>query len=99
MKILGALLELLAKQNYQSSPFSSKLGQIGQIGSAPKRLPRFWVFQLPWGLNSSYVKSIATFALTFLGYIISVLASASKVLQIIQIEQKTQKKVKTGINR
>ena len=34
MKILGAILELLAKQHCQSSPFTSKLGQIGQIGSA-----------------------------------------------------------------
>ena len=46
MKILGALLELPAKQHCQSSPFTSKLGQIGQIGSAvqlvaPKGLPGF----------------------------------------------------------
>ena len=34
MKILGAMLELPAKQECQSSPFTSKLGQIGQIGSA-----------------------------------------------------------------
>jgi hypothetical protein len=34
MKIRGAVLELQAKQNCQSSPFTSKLGQIGQIGSA-----------------------------------------------------------------
>ena len=34
MKILGAVLELPAKQHYQSSPFTSKLDQIGQIGSA-----------------------------------------------------------------
>ena len=34
MKILGAVLELPAKQHCQSSPFTSKLGQIGQIGSA-----------------------------------------------------------------
>ena len=34
MQILGAVLELLAKQHCQSSPFTSKLGQIGQIGSA-----------------------------------------------------------------
>ena len=29
MKILGAVLELPAKQHCQSSPFTSKLGQIG----------------------------------------------------------------------
>ena len=63
MKILGALLELPAKQHCQSSPFTSKLGQIGQIGSN--------------------VKSIATFAPTFYGYIISVLAS---VLQDVRCE-------------
>jgi hypothetical protein len=34
MKILGAVLELPAKQHCQSSPFTSKLGQIGQIGNA-----------------------------------------------------------------
>ena len=33
MKILGALLELPAKQHRQSSPFTSKPGQIGQINS------------------------------------------------------------------
>jgi hypothetical protein len=33
-KILGAILGLPAKQHCQSSPFTSKLGQIGQIGSA-----------------------------------------------------------------
>jgi hypothetical protein len=46
IKILGALLEVIAKQQCQSSPFTSKLGQIGQIGSAvylvaPKGLPEF----------------------------------------------------------
>ena len=34
IKILGAVLQLLPKQHCQSSPFTSKLGQIGQIGSA-----------------------------------------------------------------
>ena len=34
MKILGAVLEPPAKQHCQSSPFTSKLGQIGRIGSA-----------------------------------------------------------------
>ena len=34
IKNLGAVLEPLAKQQCQSSPFTSKLGQIGQIGSA-----------------------------------------------------------------
>ena len=40
-------------QHCQSSPFTSNLGQIGQIGSAvqlvaPKGLPGFWFFQLQW---------------------------------------------------
>jgi hypothetical protein len=34
MKILGAVLELPDKQHCQSSPFTLKLGQIGQISSA-----------------------------------------------------------------
>ena len=33
IKILGAVLELPAKQLCQSSPFTSKWGQIGQVGS------------------------------------------------------------------
>ena len=52
MKILGAVFELPAKQRCQSSPFTSKLGQIGQIGNAvlllaPKRLPGFDFFNCP----------------------------------------------------
>ena len=34
IKILGAVLELSAKQHCQSRPSTSKLGHIGQIGSA-----------------------------------------------------------------
>ena len=34
IKIVGALLELPAKEHSQSSSFTTKLGQIGQIGSA-----------------------------------------------------------------
>ena len=34
IKILGAVLELPAKQHCQPSPFTSKLGQIGQINNA-----------------------------------------------------------------
>ena len=56
MKILGALWELPAEQTCQFSPFASKMDQIGQIGSAvklvaPKRLPGFLFFQLPWVPN------------------------------------------------
>ena len=44
LKILGAVLELPAKQHCQSSPFTSKLGQIGcsVLLVAPKWLPEFW---------------------------------------------------------
>jgi hypothetical protein len=46
IKILGAIWELPAEPYCQSSPFTSKLGQIGLIGSAvllaaPKWLPGF----------------------------------------------------------
>ena len=53
IKILGAILELPAKQHCQSSPFTKKVGQMGLIGSAvllvaSKQPPEFWFFQLPW---------------------------------------------------
>ena len=64
IKILGALLELPAKQH-------CRFGQL-----APKQLPGFSFFSIVLGAKySSYVKSIATFAPTFYGHIISVLAS------------------------
>ena len=82
MKILGALLELPAKQHCQSSLFTPELGQIGQICSAvklvaPKGLPGFSIFLIGMGADYSfYVKSIATCAPRFFKHIISVLASA-----------------------
>ena len=33
IKVLGAVLELQVKEHCQSSPFTSRLGQIGKIGS------------------------------------------------------------------
>jgi hypothetical protein len=65
MKILGAVLELPAKQHCQPSPFISNFFQIGQIGSAvilvaPKWPPKFSFFQLSWVLF--YVKSIAIYS-------------------------------------
>ena len=80
IKILVSVLELPAKQHCQSSPVTSKLGQIGQSDSAvelvaPKRLQGLWFFSIAMGAdNSFYVKFIATYAPTFFGYIISVLA-------------------------
>ena len=63
MKILGALLELPAKQHCQSSPFTSKLGQIGQIGSAVQLAPRILIFSIVMGDDHSfYVKTIETYA-------------------------------------
>ena len=44
-----------------------------------KMAPRILIFSIAMGADLSfYVKSIATFALTFFGYIISVLASVAK---------------------
>ena len=57
IKILGALLELPAKQH-------CRFGQLGPV------------LRIAMGAEYlSYVKSIATFAPTFYGHIISVLAS------------------------
>ena len=80
MKILGALLELPAKQHCQSSPFTLKLGQVGQIGHGiSKTTPRILIFIIAMGAKYlSYVKFIATEAPTFFGYIISILASAQR---------------------
>ena len=77
MKILGAVLELPAKQQRQYSPFTSKLGQIGQIGCADssKTAPRIFIFSIAMDADYSFfAKSISTYALTFLGYNDSVLA-------------------------
>ena len=83
IKILGAPLELLAKQHCQSSPFTSKLGQILPnwqccLGGSSKSAPRILIFSVAMGAEYlSYVKYIATFALIFFGYIFSVLANVS----------------------
>ena len=76
IKILGALLELLAKQHCQSSLFTSKLGQIGQIGSAvllvaPKQSPGFH-FSISMGANYSFeVKNIVIWVPKFFTFICS----------------------------
>ena len=81
MKILGAVLELPAKQHCQFIPFISKLGQIGSaVYLVAKTAPRILIFLIAMGADYSfYVKSIATFALIYFGYFISVLASVSHV--------------------
>ena len=73
MKILGAVLELPAKQHCQTSPFTSKLDQIGQIGSmyclagCSKTAPRILIFSIAIGADYSfYVKTIETHARAFL---------------------------------
>ena len=72
MKILGALLELPAKQHCQSSPFTSNLGQIGQIGSAVQLAPRIFFFRFNILILIYFFKyeTISTFAPTFWTHII-----------------------------
>ena len=51
------------------------------LAGSSKRAPRVLIFSIAMGAEYlSYVKSIATFALTFFGYIISVLASVPTAL-------------------
>ena len=59
IKILGAVLELLGKQDCQSSPFTSKLGQIDQIGSAQNGPQNFDFLTAMGAYYSFYVKTIA----------------------------------------
>ena len=94
MKILGAILELPAKQHYQSNLLPQNWAKLAksavqfswylQNGSQD-----FDFFSIAMGVDYSfYVKSIATYALTFFGCIISVLASVfSKFPQIEWIVQ------------
>ena len=77
MKILGAVLELPDKQHCQSSPFNFKIGPNWQccLAGSSKTAPRILIFSIAMGTDKLfYVKSIATYAPTFFGYIISVLA-------------------------
>ena len=70
IKILGAVLELPARQHRQSSPYTWKMGQIGQIGSS-KTATSILIFSILLGVDYSfYVKSIATYASHFWGIII-----------------------------
>ena len=75
IKILGALLELPIQPIYLKTGPNWPNWQCCIAGSY-KRAPRILIFLIAMGAeNLSYVKSIATFAPTFYGYIISVLAS------------------------
>ena len=87
IKILGAILELPAKQHCQYSPFGPYSRWIGWIGrnwqhclaDNSKTAPKILIFSIAMGANYlPYVKSIATFAPIFYGYIISVLASVNR---------------------
>ena len=49
IKILGAVLELPAKQQCLSSPFTSKMGQMGS-----KTAPRILIFLIAMGAKSSF---------------------------------------------
>ena len=58
---------------------------MGWIGSAvsSKTVPMILIFSIAMGAKYlSYVKSIATFAPTFYGYIISVLASVNAIQKV-----------------
>ena len=82
IKILGAVLELPAKQHCQFSPFGPifEVWQCYLAGSS-KRVPRILSFSSAMGANKLfYVKSIALYAPTFFGYTISVLALKTKKL-------------------
>ena len=81
-KILGAVLELAAKQHDQLGPilryrlFGNGLDWQCCLAGSSKTAPRILIFSIVMGADySSYVKPIGTFTLTFFGYIISVLAS------------------------
>ena len=78
MKILGAVLplELPAKHHCQSSPFISNWpNRQYYLAGRSKTAPSILIFSIALDADySSYVKSIATFALIFFGYIILVLA-------------------------
>ena len=78
-KILGFVLELPAKQQGWFGQFGSilrKMGLIGSADSSSKTAHRIFISSIVLAAGYlSYVKSIATYALTFLGYIISVLGN------------------------
>ena len=77
-KILGFVLELPAKQQDWFGQFGSILRKMGLIGSADssKTAHRIFISSIILAAGYlSYVKSIATYALTFFGCIISVLAN------------------------
>ena len=64
---------------------------MGCLAGSYKRAPRILIFSIGMGAEYlSYVESIATFAPTFYGYIISILASVMALFDIIQRYERMQ---------
>ena len=84
IKILGALLELPAKPHCQFSPFGPFFEINGldwqcYLAGSSKKVSRSFTFLIVQGAEYSfYVKTIATYAPTFLGYNNLVLAIVYK---------------------
>ena len=98
IKILGAVLELQAKQHYQFSPFGPLFEVNGLdwqccLAGSSKRAPRIFIFSIVLGAeNLSYMKLIETHARSFLALII---LSISSVIEIVAIlVQKFQWEIK-----
>ena len=90
IKILGALLELPAKQNCQFCQLGPILRYIHWLdwhcclAGSFKRAPRIFIFSIVLGAEYlCYVKSIATFALTFFGYYVYYF-SLSLIFKLLQ---------------
>ena len=87
IKILGAVLELPAKQHCQFSPFGpfSEVNGLDwqcYLAGSSKTAPRILIFQTAMGADYSfYVKSIAIYAPAFLEYNNSVLARVGYVVK------------------
>ena len=78
IKILGAVLELPAKQHCQFGPILRLLGWIGSafLAGSSKMAPRIFIFSIVLGAEYlSYVKSIETHAYKFLPLNISAVGS------------------------
>ena len=90
IKIQGAVLELPAKPVLAIQPIYLKIGTNCPnwqccLARTSKTAPRILIFSIAMGADYSfYVKSVATCAPIFFGYIIAVLASAFNYLQCNQ---------------
>ena len=80
IKILGSVFELPARQPIWPLFMVNGLNWQCFLAGSSKTAPRIFIFSIVLGAEYlSYVKSIATYAPTFFGYIISVLASVYRV--------------------